>query len=678
MQPRIAFARFRNIAMVSERFKCCWGFLLLVLLIAGLQVSCDTAEKRGLRELGKRGIQPSGEALLEAVQEGDRQRITWLADVGAFTGQRDSGGRTPLRIALENRDWGSVHKLLDVGADANAATADDVSVLGIAMEHGEKTVIGRLLAAGARADGLMPDGEKVLPWSVRQGRRKFVRTMLNSGADPQMKDRLGNPLLLVAMAAKHRDLTQELIDLGADPAATNGAGETTLYFAFLNGWLDLAPVLAAAGANPNTPRVDGLTLLDRAIASENTRQIELLLAIGADPDHPDGVENLPTPLERAFDADRPEILRVLLDHGAKPANGDWGEWLWKAFDKRDAEITRLLISRGASSDGVRRNGLNLVEAAAQAGDGTFVKLFCDYDFPVGNALYKSAVRGNLEMVDLLVACGAPVNATLYPSSDTALAAALRNRQDRVAVQLLRHGADTGLWIPEGRSPLHLAIATGCTAALAEMLAVGLDPNIAVKMPATPALIRAVRPGLMRWLLKHDSNITPLMIAADSGNLATTRLLMKAGAKSEVRTRTTGIWPINFAARRSDVKMMRLFLGRDPQREDRRIEIRLSEQRARIFDTDGKEVFVTRVSTGKKGYDTPTGVFVITNKYRDWKSTLYHASMPYFQRFSCGDFGMHEGSVPDYPASHGCVRLPAGTAKKLFSMTQAGDRVDIVP
>jgi lipoprotein-anchoring transpeptidase ErfK/SrfK len=53
-------------------------------------------------------------------------------------------------------------------------------------------------------------------------------------------------------------------------------------------------------------------------------------------------------------------------------------------------------------------------------------------------------------------------------------------------------------------------------------------------------------------------------------------------------------------------------------------------------------------------------------------------MPYFQRFSCGDFGMHEGNVPNYPASHGCIRLPAGTAKKLFSMTQAGDRVNIVP
>ena len=169
-----------------------------------------------------------------------------------------------------------------------------------------------------------------------------------------------------------------------------------------------------------------------------------------------------------------------------------------------------------------------------------------------------------------------------------------------------------------------------------------------------------------------------MLASDSGVIETARLLMRAGAKGDVRTRNTSIWPINFASRRSDVKMMRLFLGRDPQHEERRIEIRLSEQRARVYDADGIEIFNTRVSTGKKGHDTPTGEFVITNKYRDWKSTLYHASMPYFQRLSCGDFGLHQGNVPDYPASHGCIRVPAGNAQKLFTMTQSGDRVNIIP
>lgn len=668
--------RFRGIVMISKRIE--WHRFLLLILIGGWQVSCDSPEKRGLRELAKRGIEPSGEALLTAVQAGDTQRVVWLTDVGVFTEQCDSSGRTPLRIALENRDADSVIKLLDAKADVNAATADRVSVLGIAMEQGDEVVARRLLAAGARADGLMPDGEKILPWSVRQGRGTMVRAMLGSGADAGMKDSLGNPLLHVSMEAKHYELTRDLIRLGADPSASSSVGETSLHFAFRNGWLDLASALASAGAAPNAPGVDGFTLLDRAIRSGNTGQIEVLLKIGADPNLRRSAEHPVTPLELAFASRRPELFKLFLDHGVKPAVGSWDAWLWKALVRRDADAARQLISHGATANGIGRDGLNLVEAAALAGDGTFVKLLRDHHFPAGNALYRVAALGDTAMVDLLVACGAPVNATRYPSMDTPLAAALRNKHDGVAALLIRNGADLELKSPEGQSPLWLAVASGCPAALEEMLATGLDPNQALGMPASAAFIRMVRPGVMRWLLKNDSGITPLMIAADSGNITTTRLLMRAGARSEVRTRTTRIWPINFASRRNDVKMMRLFLGRDPQREERWIEVRLSEQRARVYDAEGKEIFSTRVSTGKKGHATPTGEFVITNKYRDWKSTLYHASMPYFQRFSCGDFGMHEGNVPNYPASHGCIRLPAGTAKKLFSMTQAGDRVNIVP
>ncbi|NJR42770.1 MAG: L,D-transpeptidase family protein [Akkermansiaceae bacterium] len=116
--------------------------------------------------------------------------------------------------------------------------------------------------------------------------------------------------------------------------------------------------------------------------------------------------------------------------------------------------------------------------------------------------------------------------------------------------------------------------------------------------------------------------------------------------------------------------------KEPGSEERVVKIDLSEQKARIYDAVGNEILTTKVSTGKKGFATPKGVFVITDKNRDWTSTLYHAKMPYFQRLSSRDFGLHQGVVPGYPASHGCIRLPAGTAAKLFKMLQLGDRVEI--
>jgi lipoprotein-anchoring transpeptidase ErfK/SrfK len=53
-------------------------------------------------------------------------------------------------------------------------------------------------------------------------------------------------------------------------------------------------------------------------------------------------------------------------------------------------------------------------------------------------------------------------------------------------------------------------------------------------------------------------------------------------------------------------------------------------------------------------------------------------MPFFQRLSASDFGFHVGYVPNYPASHGCIRMPDHAALKLFTMTRVGDYVEIVP
>jgi hypothetical protein len=244
--------------------------------------------------------------------------------------------------------------------------------------------------------------------------------------------------------------------------------------------------------------------------------------------------------------------------------------------------------------------------------------------------------------------------------------------------LILHGADPNLILPEGQSAFHLAITRGCDRALRRIVASGVDPNTPFVQPISPEFLKLVREGAMRHALKYDQGATPIMLAADSGNVATARCLLDAGAKTNSRTRLSCYYPIHFAARRSDVRMMRLFLGRDPHREERRIEISIGQQMARLYDAAGNELFSTKVSTGRKGYCTPTGEFVITNKHRAWTSTIYHSSMPYFQRLNCGDFGLHQGYLPGYPASHGCIRLPSQNAAKLFAMTDTGDRVRIVP
>jgi len=125
-----------------------------------------------------------------------------------------------------------------------------------------------------------------------------------------------------------------------------------------------------------------------------------------------------------------------------------------------------------------------------------------------------------------------------------------------------------------------------------------------------------------------------------------------------------------------------------------IKIDLVHQRVYFYKGD-QLVGVSVVSTGREGYDTPSGEFRITQKDVDRASNLYGdyvdpsghvvmrnvnikldpdpqppgttfrgAPMPYFLRIQ-GGIGMHAGYLPGYPASHGCIRLPERRAVRFF-------------
>ncbi|PTQ66885.1 L,D-transpeptidase [Pseudomonas sp. GV071] len=97
-------------------------------------------------------------------------------------------------------------------------------------------------------------------------------------------------------------------------------------------------------------------------------------------------------------------------------------------------------------------------------------------------------------------------------------------------------------------------------------------------------------------------------------------------------------------------------------------VSLTEQRAYVY-RNGIAIGVSTISSGKKGKETPTGVFSILQKSAEHKSDLYNsAPMPYMQRLTWDGIALHAGHLPGYPASHGCVRLPIEFAKKLFETT----------
>ena len=108
-----------------------------------------------------------------------------------------------------------------------------------------------------------------------------------------------------------------------------------------------------------------------------------------------------------------------------------------------------------------------------------------------------------------------------------------------------------------------------------------------------------------------------------------------------------------------------------------IVVSLKSQQLFVF-RKGEAWASSKVSTGKKGHETPTGEFPILQKRVHHRSNLYsNAPMPYMQRLTWDGVALHAGRIPGYPASHGCIRLPTGFAQDLYKITNFTSSVVVV-
>jgi len=106
----------------------------------------------------------------------------------------------------------------------------------------------------------------------------------------------------------------------------------------------------------------------------------------------------------------------------------------------------------------------------------------------------------------------------------------------------------------------------------------------------------------------------------------------------------------------------------------RVVISISDQLAYLYKGDAL-VAVATISTGEPGRDTPTGVFQVLLKKKMHHSIKYdNAPMPNMQMITDYGVALHAGFNPGHPASHGCIRLPAPFAAKLYGVTDVGTPV----
>lgn len=103
-------------------------------------------------------------------------------------------------------------------------------------------------------------------------------------------------------------------------------------------------------------------------------------------------------------------------------------------------------------------------------------------------------------------------------------------------------------------------------------------------------------------------------------------------------------------------------------------VSIAKQRAAVF-SKGVRIAEAPISTGVPDHPTPMGIFSVISKSRYHKSNIYSgAPMPYMHRITWSGIVLHQGPLPGFPASHGCIRLPEAFASKLWGISKLGTRV----
>lgn len=113
---------------------------------------------------------------------------------------------------------------------------------------------------------------------------------------------------------------------------------------------------------------------------------------------------------------------------------------------------------------------------------------------------------------------------------------------------------------------------------------------------------------------------------------------------------------------------------------KKIVVNLSTQTATAYE-NGHAVFSGQISSGTAKRPTPRGTFRVLAKERYHRSTSWPkpnggAKMNYMLRLTDYGIAMHLGYVPNYPASHGCIRMENGFAQRMFSWARVGTKVKV--
>lgn len=378
----------------------------------------------------------------------------------------------------------------------------------------------QLLDLGVPVDG-EPE-ENLLRFAVSTYDLDAVRLLLLFGANANAKDHAGLTPLYTATEAMFLEGAQMLLKYGADPNLSAGRNKETPFAASLkDGKAHFAQLYLEHGAESNVIMANGNTPFIQAMdTSTELSIVEMMLSvkIGTDPNSKN--KHGETALFRAINADRLDLVKLLLDRGANPNLPGPKHMLWPAVHKPD--ILEILLAKGAN-----------------------LKL-------APGILELATSINSVEAVDALLKYKADPNAKkdgIY----TPLCSAIRDDREDLVDKLLAAGADPNLAALD--YPTFKCVSYHRPHLLTKVLKAGANPHHPKGI--VEKCIEQNEIDCLAILFKHHVNVnernvsghTALTTAIKSNNLEVLDLLLHQGADPAVRGQE---WPITLAVENPEI------------------------------------------------------------------------------------------------------------------------------
>lgn len=262
-----------------------------------------------------------------------------------------------------------------------------------------------LLAHGVNLKDETRNGTTLLIEAIRKrAPQQAIETLLNSGSDPNRKDDHGKTALCEAVQSDQPAIVTTLLNQDANP---NLPGPEHVLWSAVHRPGCLRILLARGADIRKTPG-----LMEQATSVNSIDAVRVLLQAGMDPNSKkDGIY---TPLCSAIRDDRPDILALLLSHGADP-NLMASEYpAWKCITHDRLHFLPDLVAAGADL----HKPPGIVECAVQ--------------------------NNNSEALRWLVGPGGANPNDRNSSGHTAVTTAIRKKLPEMLEWLLAHGADPNL------------------------------------------------------------------------------------------------------------------------------------------------------------------------------------------------------------------------------------------